>query len=263
LTLTEGVSEYLTATVYPENATNKSVTWSSNKTSVATVSSDGYVTAIKPGKATIKVTTFDGGYTAKCTVTVTEKGYPVTGVSLNRTSMTLMEGDSEYLTATVYPEDATDKSVTWSSSDNSVATVSSDGHVVAIKSGTATITVTTIDGGYTANCIVTVKAIIPVTGISLSDITLEMNVGGEYTLVATITPNDATNKKVIWASSNPDALSVDGGKLKALKSGRVTVTARTEDGDYTATCQVTVKGDGMDPGIGDWDTGEENSGDAE
>ena len=178
--------------------------------------------------------------------------------------MTLTEGDSEYLTATVQPDNATNKSVSWSSSDTSVATISSDGMVTAIKHGTATITVTTSDGGYTANCIITVESNnIPVTGISLNTTTLEMNVGGEYTLVATITPNDATNKKVIWASSNLDALSVDGGKLKALKSGRVTVTARTEDGDYRATCQVTVKGDGMDPDIGDWDTGEENSGDAE
>ncbi|MDD5951281.1 MAG: Ig-like domain-containing protein, partial [Bacteroidales bacterium] len=156
ITLTEGDSQTLTATVYPANATNKKVSWKSSDESVATVS-NGQVTALKAGTATITVTTEDGGKTATCQVTVNAKVYNVESVSLDKTSITLTEGDSETLTATVSPSNATNKNVSWKSSNTSVATVS-NGKVTALKAGTATITVTTEDGGKTATCQVTVYA---------------------------------------------------------------------------------------------------------
>jgi uncharacterized protein YjdB len=131
------------------------MTWSSSDKTVATVS-DGKVTALKAGKATITVTTEDGGKTATCEVTVKAKVYPVTGVTLDKTSATLTEGDDLTLTATVNPSNATNKTMTWSSSDKTVATVS-DGKVTALKAGKATITVTTEDGGKTASCEVIVR----------------------------------------------------------------------------------------------------------
>ena len=148
----------LTVTVSPSSATDKSVSWSSNSTTVATVSSSGVVTAIKAGSATITVKTNDGGKTATCSVTVKAATVPVTGVSLNTTSLSLKVGEKVTLTATVSPSSATDKSVTWSSNNTTVATVSSSGVVTAIKAGSATITVKTSDGGKTATCSVTVKA---------------------------------------------------------------------------------------------------------
>ena len=153
--LTEGDETTLTATVNPDNATNKNVTWKSSDSSVATVSG-GKVTALKAGAATITVTTEDGGKTAVCEVKVNAKVVepevvPVTGVSLDKTSVELTEGDETTLTATVNPDNATNKNVTWKSSDSSVATVSG-GKVTALKAGTATITVTTEDGGKTATC---------------------------------------------------------------------------------------------------------------
>ncbi|MBO5280595.1 MAG: Ig-like domain-containing protein, partial [Clostridia bacterium] len=155
-TLTEGDTLTLTATVAPTNATNKNVTWKSSDTTVATVS-NGVVTAKKAGTATITVATADGNKTATCTVTVKAKTISVTGVTLNKTSATLTEGDTLTLTATVAPTNATNKNVTWKSSDTTVATVS-NGVVTAKKAGTATITVMTADGSKTATCTVTVKA---------------------------------------------------------------------------------------------------------
>ena len=158
LTLEKDQTAVLTATVAPDNATDKTVTWSSSEETVATVSSDGTVTAIGAGEATITVTTKDGNKTATCTVTVTKdtETVAVTSVSLDKTSLTLEKDQTAVLTATVAPDNATDKTVTWSSSEETVATVSSDGTVTAIGAGEATITVTTKDGNKTATCTVTV-----------------------------------------------------------------------------------------------------------
>ncbi len=148
--LTEGDELTLTATVNPDNATNKNVTWSSSDNTIASVSS-GKVTALKAGKATITVKTDDGGKTATCEVTDNAKVYPVTGVTLDKTSVELTEGDELTLTATVNPDNATNKNLTWSSSDDVVASVS-NGKITALKAGKATITVKTDDGGKTATC---------------------------------------------------------------------------------------------------------------
>ena len=157
LTLEQGGEVRLTAVVSPDNATIKSVIWESSDTNVATVDNNGRISAVGIGSAVITVTTTDGDKTASCTVTVTAPAIHVTGVSLNKTDLTLTAGDSEQLTATVAPSDATDKSVTWASSNAAVAAVDSSGNVTAIGAGTATITVTTADGAKTAACTVTVS----------------------------------------------------------------------------------------------------------
>ena len=240
LTMTEGETQSLTATVTPDNATDKSLSWSSSNNSVATISSDGQVTAVSAGSATITVKTNDGGKTATCTVTVKAKVISVTGVSLNTTSLTMTEGDTQTLTATVSPSNATDKSVTWSSSNTSVATVSSSGVVTAKSPGTATITVRTNDGGKTATCTVTVKAkVIPVTGISLNTSSMTMKVGETKALSATVAPSNATDKTVTWISSNTSVATVDSnGKVNAKSAGSATISATA--GSFTANCSVTV-----------------------
>ena len=161
LSLTEGNTAQLTATVKPDDATNKNVTWSSDDTSVATVDATGQVTAVSAGTATITVTTVDGGYKDTCQVTETAALVPVSGVTLNKDSLALGVGDTETLTATVAPANATNQNVTWASSDPSVATVDAAGKVTAVAPGTATITATTVDGGKTAACTVTVRPDIP------------------------------------------------------------------------------------------------------
>ena len=158
LNLTVNGTATLEATVAPEGATNKAVTWSSSDATIASVSNAGVVTAVKAGTATITVTTADGSKTASCTVTVSAASVAVTGVTLNKTSTALTVGATETLTATVAPEGATNKNVTWTSSDATVASVSNAGVVTAVKAGTATITVTTADGSKTATCTVNVTA---------------------------------------------------------------------------------------------------------
>jgi uncharacterized protein YjdB len=156
LDLLVGETETLIATVKPANAHNKAVTWKTSNDKVATVVptiTGGFVTAVGKGTATITVTTASGGKTAECEVTVTT--VDVTGVTLNINTLSLNVGRTSLLTATVAPSDATNKKVTWRSSDETKATVT-DGVVEAVAAGTATITVTTADGGKTANCTVTV-----------------------------------------------------------------------------------------------------------
>lgn len=148
--LTEGDVITLTAMVSPDNTTNKDVSWSSSDESVATVS-DGVVTALKPGVAVITVTTEDGGKTASCDVRVKARIYNVTGVSLNRTAVEIYESEELVLIATVYPANATDKSITWSVDNPEVISVE-NGKVVAKTPGTAIISVTSTDGNYTATC---------------------------------------------------------------------------------------------------------------
>ena len=162
LVLYTGDSETLKATVAPANATFKYVTWKSSNPTVATVDANGKVTAKSLGMADITVTTEDGGYTATCRVGVQRRpagDVSVTGVTLNKTTLTLSKGASETLTATIAPTNATNKKVTWTSSDPAVATVDASGKVTGVANGTATITVTTEDGGHTATCAVEVADI--------------------------------------------------------------------------------------------------------
>ena len=243
LTLTEGEAEALTATVKPDNADNRKVAWSSDKTDVATVDGAGRVTAVKAGEATVTVTTEDGGKTASCKVTVKAKAVSVTEVTLDRTELTLTEGEAETLTATVRPDNADNRKVTWSSDKTDVATVGGDGKVTAVKPGVAVVTVTTEDGGKTATCKVTVKAkAVNVTEVTLDVTELTLTEGETETLTATVKPDNADNRKVAWSSDKTEIATVDGaGKVTAVKAGEAVVTVTTEDGGKTATCKVTVK----------------------
>ena len=243
LTLTEGETETLTATVKPDNADNKKVTWSSDKTEIATVDGAGKVTAVKPGEAVITVTTEDGGKTATCKVTVKAKVIGVTEVTLDRTELTLTEGETETLTATVRPDNADNRKVTWSSDKTEVATVDGAGRVTAVKAGEAVVTVTTEDGGKTATCKVTVKAkAVPVTGVEVNPWAVTLSVRGTSKLSYTIRPADATNQNVKWESDNPSVATVDSdGNVRAVSAGVAKVSAVTEDGGFRSGCTVTVK----------------------
>jgi len=166
---------------------------------------------------------------------------PVTGVTLNKASTTLTVGDTETLTATLAPDNATNKAVTWKSSDEEVATVDNTGKVTAVDAGEATITVTTADGSKTATCVVTVT--IPVTGVTLNKSSINLYLGKSETdtLTATMAPDNATDKTVTWTSSDPTVVEVEDGVVTALKSGAATITATAADGsDKAATCTVNV-----------------------
>jgi uncharacterized protein YjdB len=244
LTLDVGGTETLIATVLPSKAANKNVTWSSNNTDVAQVSQNGEVSALAKGIATITVSTEDGGKEAICNINVKEivtGNIAVTGVTLNKTTLSLTVGGSETLTAIVAPADATNKNVTWSSSNAAVASVSANGAVSALSAGSATITVTTEDGNKTAACVVTVTvATVSVTDVTLNKTTLSLTVGGSETLTVIVAPNNATNKAVSWSSNNNAVATVSNGVVTAVSAGSATITVSTQNGNKTATCAVSV-----------------------
>ncbi|MFL0266873.1 Ig-like domain-containing protein [Candidatus Clostridium radicumherbarum] len=161
----------------------------------------------------------------------------VTGVSLDQTTLTMNPGNTQTLTATVAPSNATDKTVTWSSSNTAVASVA-NGVVTANGSGSTIITVTTVDGGKTASC--NVNVIINVTGVTLDQSNITISAGSSQTLTAAITPTDATDKSVIWSSSNTAAATVSNGVVTGIAAGSAVITVTTTDGGKTATCNVTV-----------------------
>ena len=240
--LKPGETHQLKATVLPENASDAGVTWYSDKEGVATVSQSGLVTAVGAGEATVHAVTSDGGKMASCLVTVR---IPVKGITLSTASETLYVGDSPLsVSAVVYPADATETSLEWSSSDSKVASVIQGAGLNAVinplKPGTATITVSTKDGGYTAKCTVTVKQ--HVTSVSLGKKELSLYVGGSESLSVTVLPSDATDKSVAWTSSNAAVASVSAdGKVTANTAGTAVITVKTADGGCQATCAVTVK----------------------
>lgn len=250
LTLKKGATGNITATVLPENATNKNVSFTSTKPSVATVSDTGVVTAVAKGEATIIVTTEDGGKTAMCSVTVTEdaQSIAVNSVSLDVHEATLKINETKKLTATITPENATNQNVSFKSNNPSVASVSADGTVTAIATGEAEITVTTEDGAKTDKCVVTVteEEIPPVSvnGVSLTETQISLKKNDTKQLRAVVLPEDATNKNVSWTSDKTDIATVDEtGIVTAVAKGEATITVTTEDGGYTASCKVTVTED--------------------
>ena len=163
-----------------------------------------------------------------------------TSVSLNKTSVSVAEGKTVSLSATVSPSNATDKKVTWTSSNTSIATVS-NGTVTAKKAGTVTITAKTANG-KTATCKVTVTAkakVVAATSVSLNKTSVSVAEGKTVSLSATVSPSNATDKKITWTSSNTSIATVSNGTVTAKKAGTVTITAKTANGK-TATCKVTV-----------------------
>ncbi len=238
-TLKVGGSVQLRATVTPETATDKSVSWSTGNANVATVDGNGLVTAVGVGTATITCTN-SAGLTA--TIDITVERTPVSSITLNRETAALRVSGTIQLSATVLPETATDKTVTWSSSDDAVATVSGDGLVTATAIGEALITATAADGsGVTATCRVTVGAT-PAEGVSITaDGETTLKVGGTAQLRATVTPDAATDKSVSWSTGNANVATVDGnGLVTAVGVGTATITC-TNSAGQTATIDIIVE----------------------
>lgn len=163
-------------------------------------------------------------------------------VTLDQTSLSVEQGRTATLKATVLPADAEDTSVTWSSDHEDVATVS-NGVVRAIKPGTATITAATVNG-LTATCAITVTqpagTLVPVTGITLTPATASVEEGKTVTLKPTIQPANATDTAIAWTSDNEQTATVRDGVVTGVKAGTATITATTHDGGKTATAKITV-----------------------
>lgn len=171
-----------------------------------------------------------------------EGNVEIQGIELNTKEISIAPGETAVLVATFIPENSKVEKLVWSSSDKSIATVDENGNIKGIKEGEVTITVATEDGKYTATSKVTItKDTVEVTGVSISG-SKEVSVGSSIKLKATVTPDNASNKTVVWSSSNQNIAKVDqNGNVKGLKAGTVTITVTTSDGGYKATYTVTVK----------------------
>ncbi|MEE1365630.1 MAG: leucine-rich repeat protein [Muribaculaceae bacterium] len=231
----------LVATILPENTTDKSVTWASSNTSVATVDANGKVTAVAVGETTITATTTDGSnLSASCKVTVAPT--LAESIALDKTEISLEATETATLVASVLPELTTDKSVEWSSSDEAVVIVDANGLVTAIAVGEATITATTTDdSNKSATCKVTVVPTLAET-ITLDKTEISLEATETATLVATILPNLTTDKSVEWSSSDESVAVVDeNGVVTAISIGEAVITATTADGsNLSASCKVSV-----------------------
>ena len=247
-------SQKLEYSVGPENAIDQAVIWTSSDDSIASVDKNGTVTPHKAGMATITCEAHDkGGAKAECKVTVTGSAVPpevkATKVSLNKTSETLTRTGKQpqptlQLKATVSPDNATSKSVTWKSDKPKVANVDKNGKVTALAAGTATITCKANDGsGKEAKCVITVKDA-KVTKITLSKTKATLKVGKTLQLkVKKFAPASPLNDNVKWTTSNKKVATVDkNGKVTAKKAGTVTITCTAQDGSKKkATVKITVK----------------------
>lgn len=226
-------TQQLTASIAPENASNKEIIWESSDPKVATVSSTGLVQALAKGKTTITVYSYDKAKSATCEV---EVFVPCVEISLDEEKLELSLGEDETLTASMLPFETTDM-VKWSSADDTVATVDEYGKVTAVGAGVTTITATA-DSGVKAECIVKVK--IPATGIVLSEKTKTMYLGDQAVLEAELVPADSTDE-IWWSSDDEDIVSVDDeGNITANGIGTTRIVVYTEDNLYSDSCLVTI-----------------------
>ncbi|MDE5850669.1 MAG: Ig-like domain-containing protein [Muribaculaceae bacterium] len=239
-----GETVTLTAVVSPDEATDKTVTWTSSDENVASVDEEGDVTAVAPGTVTITATS--GNVSAECKVTVVARPVPVEDIELSKTEATVAKGETLTLVAIVHPDEATDKTVTWSSSDEKVATVDQNGKVTAVNSGSAVITAAAC--GMEATCKVTV--FVPVTSLVVLDEddnqlkdgdVIEIHTGHEYNLTAVVGPEDATDKIVTWTTSDETVIKFldDEGLIDGIKAGEATVTASIAGLSVTINVKVT------------------------
>ena len=241
-----GATQQLTASIIPDNARRKDISYTTSAEGVATVSPTGLITAVANGTANITATTSDGGFSKVCVVTVNIP-VPVASINVTPTTKTLTAVNAtQAMAAEVLPTNATNKSVTWSSSKPAVAKVdASTGVVTALTNGSANIIATAADGsGKTGQGVITVNIPVPVTAIDVTpkDQTLT-TLNATKQMAAAITPSDATNKKVIWSSSAPEIAKVDAstGIVTALTNGTANIIATAADGsDVTGQTSVIV-----------------------
>jgi len=228
----------LKASVLPADAQNKSVSWYSNNSSIATVDNYGKVLGYSDGTCMVYAVTEDGNYSARCEVKVS--GNTVSSVSLDKSKCSLIVGQSQKRIATVYPTSVRQKNVTWYSSNSDIVKVDEKGTITAVKEGSAVITATTVNGRKTAHCAVTVSEI-KGTSLTLNKHYETIYFGFPETLKATLLPSNVSNNTLNWSSSDPAVATVDSdGKVTAVSFGTAIITVR--NGTLSASCTVSTQG---------------------
>ena len=232
-----GDTAQLEAIIIPENTTNKKTTWSCSDAAVCTVNDNGFVVATGPGEAVITAITMDGGLVANCLVKVIRH---VENVSIEQAEISLYVDETRWLKASIYPLNADNKSVLWSSSDSLIVSVDDNGNIKAKKAGDSYILAESIDNTLAKDsCLIHVLQ--KVTGISINYSNYDLNTIGEtVVLKADVYPEDASNKEVVWKSSNESICVVNNGTVLAVGYGVCVVMATTVDGNYMASCTIKV-----------------------
>ena len=225
--------------ILPENASNKKVTWNSSDPSVVSVDNNGHIKALKQGHADITIRTEDGNKKVFISIDVNDSWTKVNDIILNKYKLSLYEGSTGKLTATISPSNATNKSITWSSSNTDIAVVDQNGKVTGKKPGTVKITASSSNDVKTICNVEVKKKVIAVESIKIKEQTSLIE-GGSEKLKVTFVPNNATNKKITWSSSNTDIAVVDSnGKVTAKKSGTVVIIAKSSN-NKTSKCTVVI-----------------------
>ena len=227
------------ASVSPSNASDTTVSWTSSNVAIATIDQAGIVTAIEVGETTITAVTTDGSFEAVASVTVLPT--LVTGVTIDPTSIQIYLGSTGSLKANISPTNATDTTVTWTSSNEAIATINQTGVVTSISVGEVTITAFTTDGNFEAVASVTIVPV-SVTGVTIVPSSLDVLLSSTGSLTANIAPGNASNKAFTWNSDDTSIATIDeNGLVTGVSLGTAIMTATTADGSFTATSTITVK----------------------
>lgn len=238
----KGEQYRLVLTFVPSRPDNTNVKWVSSDENVVKVDDQGIITGINGGQAAVSVITEDGIKVASCTVSVR---VPVTFIKLDVNQVTTSLSTGTYqLTYNILPDDdGVNKEVTWTSSAPDIATVGDNGLVTFLKPGKATIIVKTVDTGVNGNLIDTCEFYInnPVTAVDLDYTNITLKLDEKFRLTAKVSPDDASNKKILWTSSDTAVATVnEDGMVVAVGTGSATILAKSEDSGATSMCNVTV-----------------------
>lgn len=251
LTLSTKETKTIKATVQPTNATNKLIKWTSANDSVAAVDNNGNITGVGQGQVIITATTAEGEYSQEIIVTVNEtssnnnpnndtNNIQIKSISFGKKSTNILTGDTEDLSVTINPSNATNKKITYKSSNTNVAIVSANGLVTAKSVGKATITATSSNNKKATITVNVVKKETKVESVSITPSKGEIYVGDTITLKEVIKPSNATNQNVTWSSSNTSVATISNGVVKGIKAGNTTIIVKTEN-NKTSTAAITVK----------------------
>lgn len=233
-----GATSQIVPTVLPANATDKSLTYTSSAPAIATVSASGLITGVAPGTAAINVRNLASNISS--TVNTTVNAIMVTAITLGASTATVNVGATSQITSTVTPANATDKSLTYTSSAPAVATVSATGLITGVAAGSSTVTVKNAASNVSSNVAVTVPPVL-VTAINVGSSTVNLAVGGTNQITVGVVPANATDKTIVYSSSATGVATVTaGGLITAVATGTATITLKNNASNVTKTITVTV-----------------------
>lgn len=248
-TLNLGVGDNYTLnhTLTPSNTTQTELSWSASPSGIVSIN-NGVINALTSGTCTITCSSVDNpSVSATCSVTVVASPIKITNISLSNNTLSIDNGSSETLTATITPSDATNQILTWSANNENV-TLAPNGSTCVVTGravGESIITVSANDGsGKSATCTVTINLVnVPVEGVNLDKTEATVKVGRSVNLTATITPENATNPAVSWTKDNDNITLTPNSNIVTIMGvtkGTSIVTVTTSDGSHTAECTITV-----------------------